>query len=311
MHRPLLLLATLAFPSLVAAAEPLRLVHGTAVLSVACSPDGKLALSGASDGSLVLWQLPEGRERLRLPLATHGLSDLAFAGERLVALTPETAYVLDRASGRELRRLGLPGGQLVDLAADAAERWLAVGSRLGELGVWALADGSPLSRSRPADGPLLGLAFAPGGTQLLSAWADGRARTLSPASGAEIASFAIPSSNDAVVTFSADGTTLFASGGRTPSLCAWRVHGGKELDCLGSEPVWPTSLATSADGRLVAWGTPDGQVILWDTPRGQRRSALTLGSLAYGLAFCGDAASPGPLVIGTEDGIVRIWAFAR
>ena len=61
--------------------------HKSLVLSVAFSPDGKLALSGSHDGTLKLWDVEGGRELRNFAGHRFWVGSVAFApdGERIIS----------------------------------------------------------------------------------------------------------------------------------------------------------------------------------------------------------------------------------
>jgi hypothetical protein len=81
------------------------LPHRGAVLAAAFSPDGKLVLTGSSDGVARLWDVASGKA-VGQPMAHRGpVTAVAFGGDGRTALTGSrdgTARLWDATSGRSL-----------------------------------------------------------------------------------------------------------------------------------------------------------------------------------------------------------------
>jgi WD40 repeat protein len=89
-----------------------------AVQSVAFSPDGQYALSGAADNTAVLWDLTSGEAVQRLVGHKGDVSGAAFTPDGRYAVTsedtaaaPSDLIVWDLATGAIVRRFGGEGGR--------------------------------------------------------------------------------------------------------------------------------------------------------------------------------------------------------
>ena len=82
--------------------------HKGAVAAVAVTPDGKLAVSAGSDGTLIVWEVASGRKLRTLTGHTNWVNAVAVTpdGQRAVSASwDQTLKVWDLGSGRELRTL--------------------------------------------------------------------------------------------------------------------------------------------------------------------------------------------------------------
>jgi WD40 repeat protein len=78
---------------------------------IAVSPDGKLLATSAEKGTVQLWELATGKERLRITLAWgQSVDGIAFAphGQVLAISGDETIYLCGVATGKEVARLKAP-----------------------------------------------------------------------------------------------------------------------------------------------------------------------------------------------------------
>src|SRR5439155_13397338 len=91
----------------------------------------------------------------------------------------------------------------------------------------------------------------------------------------------------------------------------WDVASGANtatLDAAEGEKDWPTSVAFSPDGKLLAWGSYDDTVKLWDLA-GRRKIATLEGHqhTVQCVAFSPDGRT---LASGSHDNTVKLWNVA-
>ncbi len=91
-------------PGAVARLGSVRLRHGDIVQALAFTPDGRGLLAGAQDGSLVLWDVATGRERLRLLEKGLAISAVAVSpdGKFLASCIGGSQVVLWDARGQRI-----------------------------------------------------------------------------------------------------------------------------------------------------------------------------------------------------------------
>jgi len=128
-------------------------------------------------------------------------------------------------------------------------------------------------------GAVFAVAYAPQGKVLASAGGDGAVRLWDAATGQEIR--CLHWTEDAVtgVAFSPNGNTL-AAVSRDGRLAVWDAASGQELDRWHAHARFygepngqaATSLAFSADGRLLATGRET--VLIWEAATGRKRAEV-------------------------------------
>ena len=164
-------------------------------------------------------------------------------------------------------------------------------------------------------GPIVGAAFSPDGSTVISGGMDGTARLWNAASGKTICSPLHHGGEWVRVAFSPDGRTVLTcsvdqTGSESNTARLWDGTTGQSLGpSLHLRPqvqIW--SAAFHPDGRLVLTGLEDNVARLWDLAAGKPIGPLLNHQiLPYSMAFSPDGKS---MLTGSADGIARHWDTA-
>jgi WD40 repeat protein len=224
--------------------------HGGGVMTVAISPDGRLAISGehgAGPRAAVLWDVATGKELRRLQGHTTGIHSVAFSHDGKRVLT----------AGKDLRLWDLETGRVLQ--------------RLWE---------PPLG---------MGAVLSPDGKSILRIANDHTLRLQDVGSGKELKRFeGHPKGGVRAVAISPDGR-LGLSGGLDNAVRLWDLATGKEIRCFREHTGWVISVAFSPDGRLALSGAVDKTVRLWDVATGKEvRRFVGHAESVHTVAFCPD-----------------------
>jgi cytochrome c len=275
--------------------------HGGPVRAVAITPDGRTAVSGSFDQSVIVWSI-DGETALEV-LRFHAGS--------------------------------------VNAAVALADDRFATGGEDGRIALWRRGQSSPAGLIGGHAGPIAALAVSPDGRLLASAsWdetvrvtdlADGRQREFAGHQG-NVNGVSFTPDGRSVVSAGYDATLRIwpLDGGATPVVArlATPLHGvgafGEEILTAGGDgriyavdpdgrvsrefpahltPI--TALAFSRDGRLLASAGIKGQVVVLERATG--RVVIRLGETgapAWSLAFTPDGRE---LLVGGGDRLIRRW----
>jgi eukaryotic-like serine/threonine-protein kinase len=249
----------------------------------AFSANGRWLAVSRTDGSILLRDLVQGRQKSLGPGLLHSLH-LAFHpdGLRLACnglLRRHEIQVLDTETNQVIKRLPHPD-DLTDLAWSADGRLLAAGCDDRNVYVWDTADWRQQAVLEGHQKQAFRLAFSPVGELLATASWDGTTRLWDPVSGRQLVTTAGTCSQ-----FSGDGRRLAFR--RDSRMGLWEVADGRECRVLhhgrvGNRTPWlfykgPETVDFShPDGRLLVSAAGDG-VRLWDVASRTEIAYLNIG----------------------------------
>jgi len=162
--------------------------HLGGVTSVAFSPDGKLALTGSSDGTIRLWDAETGNQVRAFIGVSDKIRSVAFSPTGDLALSggdDKTVRLWDIDTGKEIKKLTGHSGAVNCVSFSPDGGYAVSGSDDTTLRLWDIAKRSEIEvriltghQSR-----IESAAFSPDGKSLLSLSAEGNPRLWSIASG--------------------------------------------------------------------------------------------------------------------------------
>lgn len=155
--------------------------------------------------------------------------------------------------------------------------------------------------------PVASAVFSPDGARILTASADGTARTWSAATGKRLNQLSGHTGVVASAAFSPDGSRIVtASADDTARI--WDAATGSELKLLRGHEDAVMGAAFSPDGSLIATASRDGSGRIWDAATGGQLHVLSGHKRAvFSAAFSPDGER---VVTASEDATIRIWDVA-
>jgi eukaryotic-like serine/threonine-protein kinase len=252
-------------------------------------------LAVADSEKVWVWDSTTGRELQAFDLGGRPLSSLAWLADGRLTAEPvrggRRAFAVPHVSPdgtREAKVHRNDAGFQTDVHEVATGRaaWKTAGRwptfspdgmrvavvRDSEVRIHAAADGARLATCTGHLQNVLGVAFRPDGTGLLTAGHDGTIRLWDTATGAALQAWHGHTDSVTTLAWGPDGQ-WFISGGRDPTVRRWAVGGGQEplrVTIPGGLRRW---LALAPDGRRLATIT-DRELRLWDADTGRSLAAL-------------------------------------
>jgi cytochrome c len=240
--------------------------HDTAVNALVARPDGCL-VSGGEDSRIKVWCETTAAETFEGHTAAVAALALSKDGATLISGSwDRTVRLWDRhTAGRVLVEHAAPVTS-VALAADGASVFSA--SQDGAVRLTSVNGTSP-SRSLRLEVPINGLAATPNGAVVVVC-ADGTVREIDQ-SFTKVRELTTVTGPLTAVALSPDGTTLAASGLRTPvTLIDRRTGTATPIPAGSGLPIW--TVAYSRDGTELFTGGGDRAVRRFDTATGRAKA---------------------------------------
>ncbi len=297
--------------------------HFQGVTALAMSQDGSLIVSGATNGTIVIWDAAT-RSTLSQPFEgnTGPVSSLALSpdGEILASanLNGSGSIVLwniaNPAKPVQIAQLAEENGSSGDvfsLAFDRDGQILAAGHGNGSITLWDVENHTLIGEG-PLEGHrelVMSVAFSRDGNTLVSgSWDDTVILwDLSNPENPEWEQLEGHPVDVEAVAISPDGQ-LVASGDDLGNIILWDTQTGESIskEPLNGKTSWVVSLAFSPDSKTLAAGSVDQSLILWDvTKRAQIGQTLKDHRASVrGVAFTPDG---GRLVSASEDSTLLFW----
>ncbi|WP_188989889.1 TIR domain-containing protein [Saccharopolyspora thermophila] len=257
-----------------------RAEPGSAVHSLAFSPDGRTLVtggrSGGLEGALLLWDVGTGQRIGVLAAGPAGpVRAVAFSPDGRVLASaghppgtgePNEVALWDVRTHQRIGTLPVGSDEIYSLAYSRDGKLLAAGRGDGAVLLWDTASRQPVGRPLTGHtGPVGAVAFSPDGNLLASTGDDGTVRLWDVRTHQQTGEPMVGHTGPGyALAFSPDGQTI-ATGGGDNTVRLWDVAARQQVNApylVHDLPV--RAVAFSPDGRTLASGGEDGAVRLWD-----------------------------------------------
>ena len=242
--------------------KPLHRLSGRAgwALAVAFAPDGKtLASTNWKDGTLSLWDLGTGKERLTLSkhVKSPEVHHVAYAPNgKLVGSAgyDGTVRLWDPATGKELQTMaGHDGARSYVVAFSPDSKVVASGGSDGRVRLWEAATGKALHVSNPAAEIVTAVVFAQGGKKLYYGSHDGVMREWAIETGKELRQWSTGHGAARTLALSPDGRSLAVATSEGLAQ-VWELATLKQRRQFRADDGFTWTVAFAPDGKTIATG---------------------------------------------------------
>lgn len=247
--------------------------HTAPVWAAALTSDGRLAATGAEDGTAIVWDI-------------------------------ESVSRVGELTGHE--------GAVYGAAFSPDDRVIATASADGTVGLWDADSRQLRSRLVPAwrpaarDRNVYGVAFSPDGRTLAAACGDNRIRRWSTATGESLPDWEGHERRVFSVAFSPDGSRL-ASASEDRTARIWDAVNGREMAVL-THPLRVNAVAWSGGGDAVLTVSADAVVRAWNPEDGRLRDGFAgHRDAVWAISPTAEAG----FVTASSDGTCRTWDARR
>jgi WD40 repeat protein len=292
--------------------------HTREVRSLAFNSSRTILASGSTDGTVRLWDMPDGRPRTVLTGHRGWVNHVAVTpdGEILASVARDGRLCLWRLpDGKRLRKSKRHQGPIFGLAISPLGNLLATSGADRTVRLWSLPRGDLLATLKRHRGPVSCLAISSDGACLATGSADCDVRIWSLPHGKPQCTLEAHRSDETdgilAVAFSPDGQTL-ASSGTDGTIFLWSVPGGRELRKLRIHTGSAGSLSFTPDGTMLISAGGEYAVQIWSVATGQPLKTL-LGHVTEHSCFAmssdgnflATSGSSGP----DRDHTIRLWSL--
>jgi len=219
--------------------------HTGTIFSVAFSPDGTKLASGSGDGSIIIWNVPEG------DLITTISSGIVYS----VAFSPDGTKLAAASSDNTLKSWNFPEGDLIttfightawvnSVAFSPDGTKLASGSSDKSIKIWNFRQGDLITTYTGHTGAVEAVAFSPDGLHIASGSDDQTVMLWSEDSELPSASVSVTPSSTPSISLSASSTPTRSSS-LTASSTRSRSHGASHTRSMSSTASSSSSVTAS------------------------------------------------------------------
>jgi hypothetical protein len=284
----------------------------TIIRRLRLSPDGKLLAVGDDEGIVRIVRLETFEVVRTIRAHSQRVSDLDFSPDNRTLLSAGRDGAIrywDIENGRQTRELRAPNSIPYSARMNPAfpDRWVIMGDRNGFLYAWDLSQNRIITNTKLHDGPVLSVAYQPGGAgAFFSTGADGQLKIRLPMGQR----FAVKAHEGPVFQagYSETGRLLYTAGSdrKVKIWATARLQQQIPQTVLAGHLRYVIAADMSLDEKLLATGGADKAINLWDVQSGTLVARLQgHTSDVEALSF----APNGKFVVSTsEDKSVRIWS---
>ncbi len=261
--------------------------HEDAVRSVAFGTDGRTALSGSEDGTLILWDLMDNAPIARLAVHSGEVLDIALmpGGRAALSSALDGSLILwDLLDAAEVQRFYGHGDMVYDVALVSNGNQLLSGSGSGSpnrptldtsLRRWEIETTNQIITSPVPIAVVFQISVSPNNRTALYVGTDPFVHVVDLITWEESGQLGGHQNFIPCIEFLPDGIRALSCSG-DDTLILWDLQNGQPIYRLdgrgGEEGIW--AIAISPDGKTALSDTAQGTMILWDLQNGKEMHIL-------------------------------------
>ena len=254
--------------------------HTDDILTVKCSPNGRLVASGGVDKKVILWDLLTGRQVSVLEGHNDYVRDLDFSPDGKYVCSgswDRTAIIWDVISGIRLQTLSGHQDNVTSVSFNRTGDKLITGCGDHKLRIWNIEDGALIKTLIGHTDEIWDADWSHNANLIASGAWDNKARVWNPDSGEQVMEFPGHITDVWSVDFDPNGMILATCGGdRTVKL--WDLSTGNQIINLSSDTHTSDveEVVFSPNGKTVTSASRDGTIRFWKVPTLDERIAIMI-----------------------------------
>jgi WD40 repeat protein len=285
--------------------------HAGRVLAVAFRPGGLFVATGGGDGTVRVWDVGTGEQRIQLEGHTGPVRSIAYSPDgRVIASAGDdwTIGIWDADTGEQRAQLTGHTGLVRSVVYNRRGDWIASASADRTVRIWDAETGEQFRHLLPRPSGLNAVAFSPDGELIACAGNDPavwiwRIR----ADSAPERRLTGHASRVNAVAFSPDGG-LIASAGADRSIKIWDPQTGEMRSELSGARATVNAIAFGYSGQAIASAGENGKVLIWDLATGLAQELADHRARVNCVAY--NPAAPAVVATASDDGTARVWEVA-
>jgi WD40 repeat protein len=280
------------------------------VVQAIFSADKKMLLAGGSDGAVRVWELPGGRELMRLKPDTEiGISDIVLTrdGTTLIVGSWDGRVRFWDLASRELRRTLYPKiGYVMSVELSRDGKTLAIGGESGEVKFVDLATGAEQTTIRAGTNAVTWILFSRDGSTMVTAsgWSDKGVKVWDLKTNPPSSRYDLPGPYGPALSYD---DKLLASASNQP-IQIRDINTGQLVAAIRDNPVFIQASVFLRDGRLVV-GSRDRTIRSWQVSPGmfEIKEFEMIGTHLDSVKSIALSEDESLLASGGTEGLVKVW----